>query len=80
MHVAKIGAASVMLCLGLFLGSGCAARQSQPATSAVAPSIERPARPLGEEETLADQIGQVGVVLLVIGVTVGGILLPVLLL
>jgi hypothetical protein len=37
-------------------------------------------RPLSEDESLADKAGQVGVVGVVVGVVVGGILLPIFLL
>lgn len=63
----------------LFLGGGCASRQREPAQIEDDTSIERPAVPLGEEEGLTDRIGQVGVVLLVVGVTIGLILIPILL-
>jgi hypothetical protein len=43
-------------------------------------SIERPARPIEDESTFTDRIGQVGVVLLIVGVTLAGILVPILLL
>lgn len=43
-------------------------------------SIERPARDVNEESSLMDHLGQAGVVILVISITVAGILLPVLLL
>jgi len=67
----------VALCTSLFL-TGCAARQPETIDAPV--GIERPARPLSEEEGLADRIGEIGVVLLVIVVSIGGILLPILLL
>ncbi len=38
------------------------------------------AQPLGEEDSMADKAGEVGVVGLVVGVLVGGILLPLFLL
>jgi hypothetical protein len=43
-------------------------------------SIERPARGINEETSIMNHIGQVGVVLLVVGITLAGILIPVLLL
>jgi len=64
----------------LFLGAGCASRQHQPAPVEDDSGIERPAVPLGEEEGLADRIGEVGVVILVVGITIGLILIPILLL
>jgi len=41
--------------------------------------MERPARPLEEEETVSDKIGEVGVVLLVVGTVAAGIAIPLLL-
>lgn len=64
----------------LFFASGCASRQHQPTQVEDETNIERPAVPLSEEEGLADRIGEVGVVLLVVGVTIGLILIPILLL
>ena len=55
-------------------------RQRPPSAVEDEAGIERPAQPLSEEETLADRIGQVGVVILIVVVTVGGILVPILLL
>ena len=69
----------LVLCGNLALASGCATRQRYPTTAETEESIERPARSLDEEETLADRIGQVGVVILVVGITVGLILIPILL-
>jgi hypothetical protein len=42
-------------------------------------SIERPARPLSEEESFFDDVGKVAVVLLIVGITVAGVLVPLLL-
>jgi hypothetical protein len=70
----------IALCGALFAGAGCASHQATPETEEESTSIERPAVPLEEEETLTDRIGQVGVVILVLAVTIGGILLPILLL
>jgi hypothetical protein len=67
------------LCGALFLGTGCASRQRQPADIDDDRSIERPAVPMSEETDLVDRIGEVGVVLLVVGVAVGLILIPILL-
>ena len=64
----------------LFLSGGCASRQHQPTYVEDDGGIERPAEPLSEEEGLVDRIGEVGVVLLVVGVTIGLILIPILLL
>ena len=67
------------LCGALCFGTGCASRQRQAAEIDDDRSIERPAVPLSEEEGLADRIGEVGVVLLVVGVAIGLILIPILL-
>jgi hypothetical protein len=64
----------------LFLGGGCASRQREPAQIDDDTSIERPAVPLSEETSLTDRIGEVGVVILVVGITLGLILIPLLLL
>ena len=64
----------------LFLNGGCASRQHQPTQVEDDSDIERPAGPLGEEEGLTDRIGEVGVVILVVGITLGLILIPILLL
>jgi len=60
----------------LFLTAGCASRQHEPAEVEEDSGIERPAVPLSEEEGLTDRIGEVGVALLVIGITVALIVLP----
>jgi hypothetical protein len=62
----------------LVVGAGCASRQQQPAPIQEPAGIERPAQPLSEEESLSDRIGEVGIVILVIGVTVGLIVVPLL--
>jgi hypothetical protein len=64
----------------LFVGAGCATRQHETVPPEEETSIERPAVPLSEEESLTDRIGEVGVVLLVVGVAIGLILIPILLL
>ena len=58
---------------------GCAGRQPERQIERPA-SIERPAKPISEEEGLADKSGEVMVVLLVVGLFVAGILIPILLL
>ena len=69
------------LCGAVFLGGGCAARQHEPVPAEEEETgIERPAVPLSEETSLTDRIGEVGVVHLVVGVAIGLILLPILLL
>jgi len=67
------------LSMALLAGSGCASRQPYGASVEDRTSIERPARPLDEEEGLSDKIGEIGIVLLLVGVTIGGILVPILL-
>jgi hypothetical protein len=42
-------------------------------------SIERPARAIDEEASFTDRVGQVVVVIVIVGVTIAGILLPILL-
>ncbi len=80
-RVARLAFILLVLSSVLFFGAGCASRQRTPAQiDDDAAGVERPARALSEEEGLADRIGQVGVVLLVVVVTVGGILIPILLL
>ena len=69
-----------VVCAVLVLAAGCATHQRYPSAAEEEAGIERPAQPLGEEEGLADRIGEVGIVILVVVVTVGGILVPLLLL
>jgi hypothetical protein len=64
----------------LGLGAGCASRQHETAPVEEETNIERPAVPLSEEEGLTDRIGQIGIVLLVVGVAIGLIIIPILLL
>jgi hypothetical protein len=80
MQAMRVAVVFVALCGGLLAASGCASQQRQAAAIDEDASIERPAMPLDEETGLADRIGEVGVVLLIIAVTVGGILVPLLLL
>jgi len=42
-------------------------------------TIERPARSVSEEESMFEKAGKVAVVLLIVGVTIAGILVPLLL-
>jgi len=69
----------VMLSACLLLAPGCASEQRAPEYDDATSSFERPARPLDEEETLSDKVGEVGVVLLVVGGVAAGIVLPFLL-
>lgn len=81
MQLRRLLLAIVMMLGCAAAGPGCAARQRETAPiERQATSLERPAKPLSEEESLADRIGEVGIVVLVVVVTVGGILLPILLL
>jgi len=63
----------------LLVAPGCASEQRLPGTDEEVESMERPARPLEEEETVSDKIGEVGVVLLVVGTVAAGIAIPLLL-
>ena len=63
----------IVLCGLLLLAAGCAGHQGQTGTIEEPVSIERPAVPVGEEENMADKIGEVGIVLLGVAVLVGGI-------
>ena len=71
--------ACVLVCLAgaLFLAPGCATHRPGPGDHS---RVERPAHPLEEEESLSDKLGEVGVVVLIVVVTVGGILVPIILL
>ncbi|HEX7409829.1 MAG TPA: hypothetical protein VF515_19545 [Candidatus Binatia bacterium] len=69
----------VVLLAGLTVLGACTARQPRPTAAEKRAAIERSA-PLPEEAGVGDQIGQVGVAVLLVVVTVGGILLPILLL
>ena len=70
----------LVLTSSLSWGVGCAGRDHYGGGIEDSTSIERPAVPLSEEESLADKAGEVGVVVLMVVVAVGGILLPILLL
>ncbi len=80
MHPWQMVCALTALAAILVVEAGCASRQGQTTSIEEPASIERPAQPLGEEETLYDRIGEVGIVLLVVAVTVGVIVVPLLLL
>jgi hypothetical protein len=69
----------VLLSGVLLVAPGCASEQHTSGRGGSIEGIERPARPLGEEESLSDKIGQVGVVLLVVGTVAAGIVVPLLL-
>ncbi|MBI3786457.1 MAG: hypothetical protein HY270_23965 [Deltaproteobacteria bacterium] len=58
---------------------GCGSRQPERQVERPA-SIERPAKPLSEEESWSDRGGEILIVLLVVGIFVAGILVPILLL
>lgn len=74
-------AAILLLVLsGFLLGApGCASEQRYASDDSIDESIERPAVPLEEEETLSDKVGEVGVVSLILGMVAAGIALPFLL-
>lgn len=63
--------------------TGCSSRprmtQQEEQANRERQSIERPAQAIGEETSMSDRMGQVGVVLLVVGITLAGIILPILL-
>jgi hypothetical protein len=66
-----------------FTASGCSTRpmmtpQEQQANRE-RDSIERPAHAIDDETSVSDRMGQVGVVILVVGITLAGIILPILL-
>ncbi len=70
---------TAVLLSGPSFGTGCAARhreQIQPIERQEAAPM-RPADSLDEEKSFSDRIGEVGVVLLVVLVAVGGIVVPV---
>ncbi len=78
MIACRMGCVLCALVIAVLVGSGCATQQrNRPAEDT---RIERPAVPLSEEEGLSDKIGEVGVVVLVVVLTVGVILVPILLL
>jgi hypothetical protein len=63
----------------LVAGPGCASEPYVSAPDDEITSIERPARPLEEEETFSDKLGEVGVVVLAVGGVIAGMLAPLLL-
>jgi len=65
--------------VGLSVFAGCSGGQ-HPTSYSSPTGIERPAQPVEEEEGFSDKAGEVGVVLLVVGATVAGVLVPLLLL
>ncbi len=74
----RMGCVLCALVIAVLVGSGCATHQrSRPAEDT---GIERPAVPVSEDESLTDKIGEVGVVVLIVVLTVGVILVPILLL
>ena len=64
-----------LLCGTLLAGAGCASRQKE-ATSVDYRGIERPARPLSEEDSTTWKVGEVAVVVLAIAVAGALIALP----
>ena len=63
------------LCGTLLLGVGCASQQAQPATVDYR-GIERPARPISEEESTGYEAGQIVIVLVAVAVAGALIALP----
>jgi hypothetical protein len=68
------------LAVTLLAGAGCASRDRDRPPIDQPASIERPAKPIDEEQGLADKIGEVGVALLVVSIVIAGIVLPLILL
>lgn len=66
--------------LFLFLALPGCATQRYPDPYEQQESIERPARPLGEEDTAPDKAGQIIVIILAVGAALGAIAAPILLL
>jgi hypothetical protein len=64
------------LCGGVALVSGCASRQPQPTTIESRASSDETNAALTDDKSLADRLGEGGVVLLVVAVAIGGIVLP----
>lgn len=64
--------------------TGCSARPAMTPQEEQANrergGIERPARALSEEDSFSDQLGKIGVVILVVGITLAGIIVPIILL
>jgi len=77
-RVLRLVVLSIVLYSGVSLTGGCAARREQPEMIETT-TIERPAEPLEDEESFADRVGEVGIVILVVAIAVGGILVPLLL-
>jgi hypothetical protein len=61
----------------LVQAAGCAGRDRHPAPIQQPASMERPARPIGEEQSFTDKMGEVGVAILVVGVAIVLIALPI---
>jgi hypothetical protein len=66
------------LCSSLWFASGCASRQHEDVyIEDTTTSNERPAVSLQDETSFWDAAGEVLVIILVVGITVGAILLPI---
>jgi hypothetical protein len=63
------------LCSALFLGAGCSSRQPEPSTADYR-GIERPARPVLEEDSSTETAGEIAVVILAVAVAGALIALP----
>ena len=64
-----------VFCGTLLLSTGCASKQPQPATVDYR-GIERPARPLEEEDSTTEHVGEVIIVILAVAVAGALIALP----
>ena len=66
-----------------FTAVGCSTRpmmtQQEEQANRERQSIERPARGIDDEESVFEKAGKVAVILLIVGVTIAGILVPILL-
>jgi type IV pilus biogenesis protein CpaD/CtpE len=73
MQAWQISLLRLLLCALLLLAVGCASHQEDTGGVYEPATIERPAVPLSEEETTADRIGEVAIVVLGVCMLVGGI-------
>lgn len=76
-RLAKMRRLLVLLMLVLFVVPGCSSRTryNDPYEPE---SIERPARPIGEEDTISDKAGKILVAVVVVGIALGSIAVGVL--
>jgi len=76
MHSWQLVAVLLALSGTLLLAPGCASRQPQPSTADYS-GMERPARPIEEEQSGIERIGEIAVVVLAIAVIGALIALPI---